>query len=95
MATIPQFELTKADWKKLEKVGLTDGGQGNGFANTTDNFDNNISCSRIKPTFIRIEGNELLFAVKYVDGCFYPVWWKQWSGDIDYGVSKQGEISRL
>lgn len=92
MATIKTFELTKSDWKKLGKVGLTDGGEGNGFANTTKNFDNNISCGSRKPTLIRVGGNQLIFAVMYVDGCFYPVWWKQWSGDINYGISKQGEI---
>lgn len=86
------YELSKADWNKLSAVGLTDGGIGNGFANTTAKFDDNIFCSRLKAATISFETMRYTFLVKYVDGCFYPVWRKTFIQKADYFINKKGEI---
>ena len=57
------YQLSKSDWNNLNKLGLVDG-VGNGFANTTDKFDDNIICGANKPTFIQVK--QTIFAVKPV-----------------------------
>ena len=86
------YKLTNADWKRLNKLNLVDG-VGNGFANTTENFDDNIWCSRI-PTKIKIEGTAYTYLVMYVSGCFYPVWAKTFCNGCDFIVEKSGKIVR-
>jgi len=91
------YQLTKADWKKLENANLTDGGIGNGFANTTDHFDNNILCSKHRPTFIVIKNT--IFIVQYYSGCFYPCWLKVYDdlskADYFIQVGKNNELTRI
>jgi hypothetical protein len=87
------YQLSKADWNKLNKLGLVNGA-GNGFANTTDKFDNNIWCNSHTPTHLHIKGNQYTFIVQYVSGCFYPIWRKSFVSKVDFFVDKNGEISR-
>ena len=90
-------KLTKKDWKLLNELRLVDG-EGNGFANTTQKFDNKIICLASRFTYIFFK--RTLYAVKYVSGCFYPLWTKAnvvlTKEDLVYEVSKSDySISRL
>ena len=93
MGGILASALTNADWKRLNELNLVDG-VGNGFANTTKNFDDNIWCSSIKPTKIKICGTAYTYLVMYVSGCFYPVWAKAFLNDCDFIVEKNGKIAK-
>ena len=90
-------KLTKRDWNKLYELGLTDGGVGNGFANTTDKFDDNILCNSFSHTYINV--GKIIYMVKYVSGCFYPVWLKGYELNLTketcYEIKKDGEIIRF
>lgn len=66
------FQLSKSDWKNLITFNIVDG-EGNGFANTTKDFEKLVSISRF-PTIIRVKNT--YYEVRYVSGCFYPVWRK-------------------
>lgn len=92
--TMETYKLTKADWNKLNKLGLVDDGIGNGFANTTDKFDDNITCNSVAPTYVYVEGGKFTFMVQYVSGCFYPVWHKTFTDKVNFVVNKKGEITR-
>lgn len=87
-----QYQLSKSNWNTLEKMGLTDGGQANGFTNTTQFFDENIVCSSSYATHIKI--GSTIFRVQYVSGCFYPIWSKEYVTEPDYEVTNKG-ITRL
>ena len=89
------FKLTKTDWGKLGRLNLTDGSIGNGFANTTKNFDSSIICSSSYPTYIKLEGPKYVFKVQYFSGCFYPIWQKVLKAEPNYLVDKKGNINRI
>ena len=86
--------LNKSDWNRLNKLGLVSG-EGNGFANTTDKFDKEVPCSSFRSTYIKIEGMQYTYIVKYVSGCFYPIWQKAFveANDSTYYINKHGIIS--
>ena len=73
-----QFKMTKTDWKLLRKLNLIDEGEGNGFANTTEHFDNNIFCNSHSFTGI-VTNSVFMYVVGYRSGCFYPVWFKMYN----------------
>ena len=82
-----QFKMTKTDWKVLRKLNLIDGGEGNGFANTTEYFDNNIICNGHSFTGI-ITKSVFMYVVSYQSGCFYPVWFKMYNSINNKKVSR-------
>ena len=63
-------DLSRIDWKELIDYGLVDG-EGNGFANTTPLCDDLLLIGR-NFTFIQIKYK--IYGVRYISGCFYPVW---------------------
>ena len=83
-----QFKMTKTDWKVLRKLNLIDGGEGNGFADTTEHFDNNIICNSHSFTGI-VTNSVFMYVVSYKDGCFYPVWFKM------YNLINNKKVSRI
>jgi hypothetical protein len=66
------LKLSKANWKLLGNYNLTNGNEGNGFANTTQECDKLINISSFRNTYIKVKNT--LFVVRYYDGCFYPCW---------------------
>ena len=86
------YPLTKKHWTKLNNLGLVEG-VGNGFANTTKKFDDNILCVNWCYTIILID--RTTYAVKYYDGCFYPCWSIVYHVNPQYKINKQSEIERL
>ena len=82
-----QFKMTKTDWKVLRKLNLIDGGEGNGFANTTEHFDNNIICNGHSFTGI-ITKSVFMYVVSYQSGCFYPIWFKMYNSINNKKVSR-------
>jgi hypothetical protein len=85
------YPLTKKNWKILNDLGLVDG-VGNGFANTTKKFDDNILCSSFDYTIIKI--NKTMYAVKYYSGCFYPCWTIVYDVNPNYTINKDSSIER-
>ena len=66
------LKLSKVDWKLLGNYNLTNGNEGNGFANTTVECDSLINISSYCNTYIKVKNT--LFVVRYYSGCFYPCW---------------------
>ena len=82
-----RFKMTKTDWKVLRKLNLIDGGEGNGFADTTEHFDNNIICNGHSFTGI-ITKSVFMYVVSYQSGCFYPIWFKMYNSINNKKVSR-------
>lgn len=67
-------DLSKKDWDKLNSLNIVTG-FGNGFANTTDEFEAIFPINRTLK-FISVGGGWTIYGVSYQDGCFYPIWKK-------------------
>jgi hypothetical protein len=65
-------KLSKANWKTLVRFGVVGNIGGNGFSNTTKEFDNEFTVSSRYVAIIKVKNK--LYGVSYIDGCFYPVW---------------------
>lgn len=63
-------DLTRKNWELLISYGIVDG-EGNGFANTTKEFDKLITISST-PKYIKVKS--AVYEVSFRSGCFYPIW---------------------
>lgn len=66
------FKLSRANWKLLANYNLTDGNEGNGFVNTTNECDKLLPINAYCDTYVKIKNT--IFTVRYYSGCFYPCW---------------------